>query len=86
MGDNLCGCGSVLVCVVRGVERENVEGKNNFMFVGKVVRQSKTKGVLIKVVWSKQNGERKLYKIVQNRIDFVDKLNESGVCVSLGTG
>ena len=38
------------------------------------------KGVLIKVVWSKQNGEGKMYKIEQNRIDFVDKLNESGVC------
>ena len=55
------------------------------MVVGKVVRQSKAKGELIKVVWSKQNGEGKLHKIVQDRIDFVDKLNESGVCVSLGT-
>ena len=27
MGDNLCGCGSVLICVVRRAERENVEGK-----------------------------------------------------------
>ena len=27
-----------------------------------------------KVVWSKQNGEGKMYKIEQNRIDFVDKL------------
>ena len=44
------------------------------MVVGKVVRQSKAKGVLMKVVWSKQNGEGKLCKIVRNRIDFVDKL------------
>ena len=50
-----------------------------------VERQSRMKGVLIKVVWSKQNGEGKLHKIARNRIDFVDKLNESGVCVSLGT-
>ena len=54
------------------------------MIVGKVVRQNKAKGVLIKVVWSKQNGKGKLRKIVRNRIDFVGKLNESGVCVSLG--
>ena len=54
------------------------------MVVGKVERQSKMKGVLIKVAWSKQNGEGNLYKIVQNRIDFVDKLNGSG-CVCLGT-
>ena len=50
MDDNLCDCGSVLVCVVRGVERRKRRGKNNFMIVGKVVRQSKAKGVLIKVV------------------------------------
>ena len=44
------------------------------MVVGKVVRQSKVKGVLIKVVWSKQNGEGKLHKTGQDRIDFVGKL------------
>ena len=27
INDNFCDCGSVLVCVVRGVERRNVEGK-----------------------------------------------------------
>ena len=53
---------------------EKTSREKQFMVVGKVVRQSKAKGVLIKVVWSKQNGEGKLHKIVQNRIDFVDKL------------
>ena len=51
----LCDGGSDLVCVVRGSEREKRRGKNNFMAVG-------TKGVLIKVVWSKQNGEGKCAK------------------------
>ena len=51
------------------------------MVVGKVMRQSKAKGVLIKVVWSKQNGEGKLYKTEQDRIDFVDKLERKVVCV-----
>ena len=29
MDDNLCDCGSVLVCVVRGVEWRKRRGKNN---------------------------------------------------------
>ena len=65
--DNLCDCGSVLICAVRGAEREKHRGKNNFTTVG-------TKGVLIKVVWSKQNGEGELHKTEQDRIDFVGKL------------
>ena len=35
--------------------------------------------MLIKVVWSKQNGEGKLHKIARNRIDFVGSWSESGV-------
>ena len=71
MGDNLCGCGSVLICVVRGIEWRKRRGK-----------MKQLKGVLIKVVWSKQNGEGKMCKIVQNRIDFVDKLKwKWSVCV-----
>ena len=47
MDNNLCDCGSDLICVVRRVDREKRREKNNFMVVGKVVRQSRMKGVLI---------------------------------------
>ena len=47
------------------------------MIVGKVVRQSKAKGVLIKVVWSEQNGEGELHKTEQGRIDLFDKLERN---------
>ena len=49
------------------------------------MRQSRAKGVLIKVVWSKQNGEGNLHKTERNRIDFVGSWSESGVC-EFGTG
>ena len=53
---------------------EKTSREKQFTIVGKVVRQSKAKGVLIKVVWSKQNDEGRLHKTERNRIDFVDKL------------
>ena len=40
------------------------------------------RGVLIKVVWSKQSGEEKLHKTEQNCIDFVDKLERKWCVVS----
>ena len=65
--DNLCDGSSDLVCVVKMAEREKRRGKNNFMFVGNVVRQSRMKGVLIrkwcgvnKWVGNNKNGKGKL--------------------------
>ena len=40
------------------------------------------KGVLIKVVWSKQNGDEELHKTEQNCIDFVDELERKWCVVS----
>ena len=62
---------------------EKTSREKQFTIVGKVVRQSKAKGVLIKVVWSKQNGEGNCAKT--SGIGSI--LLEVGVkvgCVSLG--
>ena len=80
--DNLCGGGSVSTCVIRRQRVKNVEGK-----------WEQLKGVLIRKWCGVNNCSGKLYKIEQDRIDFVDKLKwkwgvwfGNGITVALHNG